>query len=358
MYSKLNELNIFALRDLARKTGVSSPTSKKKEQLITEIIEIVSGQKSPTDKSKQGRPPKVFDYNFANVFNNGRSNSFEVSSNQTLRQNEVEYENSDIVTVAGWIELVNNNAGILTVNKNFQNENYFVPSSVLVNYNVKTGDRIVAEINIDENQNVVKEIFSVNDCPVSKLSKKRCDYDSIQYVFPNKRLNFFNEKYNSLTLLKGENIYVYGNNNNQNTSTIIDLMNSIEVANKLYVNISVAEKNKCLLKNLQSKENFLVNIMDENDVQKRIVNLAIERAKRIIEIGEDVLLVVDDMASIYGVEKSGLILMKSLVSLAKETKGKGSITLLAVMPNENFNQIEKLADRRLRVENELVFEIN
>ena len=40
MENKLNELNIFALRDLARKTGVSSPTSKKKEELIKNIIEI------------------------------------------------------------------------------------------------------------------------------------------------------------------------------------------------------------------------------------------------------------------------------------------------------------------------------
>jgi len=59
LQDKLNELNIFALRDLARHTGVKSPTSKKKEQLIKEIVEITSGEKKPdVNKNKQGRVEK------------------------------------------------------------------------------------------------------------------------------------------------------------------------------------------------------------------------------------------------------------------------------------------------------------
>ena len=41
---ELNELSIFALREFARRTGVYAPTSKKKGQLIDEIIEISEGK--------------------------------------------------------------------------------------------------------------------------------------------------------------------------------------------------------------------------------------------------------------------------------------------------------------------------
>ena len=350
---KLNELNIFALRDFARKTGVSSPTSKKKEQLIKEIIEITTGKKSPNEqKSKQGRPPKVFDYNFASVFNSVETN--QISSIQTLNQKAVEYEGDDVVTVAGWLELVNNNAGILWVQKNLKNENYFVSSSVLQDYEVRMGDRIVASINVDESQKVVKRIFSINDNPILKLPSKRKNYDEINNVLPNRELQFNDENLNLLNVKIGENVYIYGTNNNQNTQTIIHLLNNVKTQNKLYVNVSVAGKNQMFLSELKNTENFISNIMDEIDVAKRIVTLAIERAKRILEVGEDVVVAVDDMSSIYGIEKIGEMLMKNLASIAKETKGKGSITLLAVMPNSGFNQIEKLADKRLNISNEKI----
>lgn len=348
---KLNEYNIFALRDLARKTGVSSPTSKKKEQLIKEILEITSGEKKPIEsKTKQGRPPKMFGYDFTSVFDFAENNL----STQTLNQEVVTYSHDDILTVAGWIELVNNGAGILWVDKNFKNEQIFIQSEILKSCVVKNGDRIVAEVVVVENQKVVKNIFSINDCPILSMSKKREDYDSIEHVLPSKLMKFKKSMFQDLQILKGENVYVYGDDNNQNTQLAIELLNDAEIENKLYVNVSVAGKNQILLKNLNSTENFLANIIDESDIAKRIVCLAIERAKRILEIGQDVLMVVDDMNSICAVEKFGTMLVKSLATVAKATKTKGSITLVSIMPNKDLNLIEKLADKRLKIENKII----
>ena len=345
----LNDLNIFALRDFARRTGVSSPTSKKKEELIKEIKEIISGEKRPEQsKSKQGRPPKVFGYNFANVFN---ANSFDIVdiSNQTLKQVQVEYESGDMVTVAGWLELVNNNSALLWVNKNFKNENYFVPSELLSNLHVKMGDRVVAEVSLDENVRIVKKIFNINACPVLQLSDNRECYENIAHKLPTRMLKFSNESYDNLQLKCGENIYLYGTNNNNNTVAITNLLNSCAVENKIYINVTVAEKNKIFLSELDECEKFVCHITDEIDTVKRIVYLATERAKRLLENGEDVVVTVDDISSIVGIDKDGLNLVKNLVSITKEGNPKGSITLLAVMPNNNINQIEKLADVRLKI---------
>ena len=68
MKNRLEDFNIFALREFARQTGVKSPTSKKKEQLIEEITRIVSGVKKPENSnSKQARPPKNFGYDISQM---------------------------------------------------------------------------------------------------------------------------------------------------------------------------------------------------------------------------------------------------------------------------------------------------
>ena len=41
----LDNLNIYALRLYARKFGVKAPTSKKKKDLIQEIVKIQNGEK-------------------------------------------------------------------------------------------------------------------------------------------------------------------------------------------------------------------------------------------------------------------------------------------------------------------------
>ena len=350
---KLNELNIFALRDLARRTGVSSPTSKKKDELIRGVMEIMSGEKSPeVNKTKQGRPPKAFGYDFANVLTSNQNLSY-----ISLNQNVINYEADDIKTVAGTLELVNGNAAILWVEKNLNNENYFVSSNILKGYDLRTGDRVVAEVCVDDNQQVVKNLFSINDCPITQFSNVRKNYIDVQHQLPSRCLSFNNDTYANLKLKMGENCYIYGDNNNVNTTKIIELMNSCNVENKIYINISLAEKNKIFLSNINASEKFVANLVDDSLISQRIVNIAVERAKRILENGEDVLVVVDDISSIIGLGKEGENLVKNLVSSAKETGASGSITLLAVMPCNGFNQIEKLADVRLNICNDLISKI-
>ncbi|MBQ8615445.1 MAG: hypothetical protein IJ415_02645, partial [Clostridia bacterium] len=291
--------------------------------------------------------PKVFGYDFANVFSmNNQINFGKISLNQPVE----EYKIEDITTIAGWLEPVNNGSALLWVNKNFKNESYFMPSEVLKDLKVKMGDRVVAEVSVDEKGQVVKKIFSINDCPVKSKIKPRVDFASIAHCSNSKPLMFKDQKYIDLNLKIGENLYVYGVDNNENTKTIVDMLNSCKIENKIYINISVVEKNKMLLTKLQNTENFIANITDDVDIVRRMILLALERAKRILEIGEDVLVVVDDMLSIVGIDKDNLNLVKNLASITKQGK-KGSITLLSVMPNENIIQIEKLADKRLKISN-------
>ena len=345
LVKQLNELNIFALRDLARRKGVVSPTSKKKDELIQGIVDIVTGKEQPQmSKTKQGRPPKTFGFNFDDVFLNENMSSLSVC------QEEVTYENDDIKTVVGWVELGNNSAILWVQNEN-KYEHYFIPNDLLKTLKLKMSDRVVAEVSFDETQKVIKNIFNINGYPVKDLPKERKDYYNIEHKILNRPVKFDVDKYDSLGLKIGENVYFYGLNNNENTNMLIGLMNASDVVNKLYVNISLAEKNKIFVNQLKNAEKFTADITTDVDLARRLVMLAVERVRRIIETGEDVLLVIDDVQSIMGIDKENLNLTKSIVSQTKNGGKNGSITTFAIMPNASIIQVEKLADKRLNIVN-------
>ena len=349
---KLNELNIFALRDLARKTGVSSPTSKTKEELINRISAILNGEEKPMEKkTKQGRPPKMFGYDYFGIFNNNS-----VSTKLQLNQESVDYEACDVVTVVGTLEITQNNSAILLVNQQGVNYKYLVPKDVLSVGNFKTGDRLVVEVDPDENRKIVCCVYNINGCPIASFSHEREDYINIPHVDLIEPLTML-EQVDGLQINKGENVYVYGSNNKQNTSVALKVLNSVKIQNKIYVNVSVTEKNRSALIDNKA-EMFISNINEDIADIQRVVVLAVERAKRILESGEDVLIVVDDMLSVYGAEKEKINLIRNLASLSKNTKNHGSITLFAIMPDDSLNQIEKLSDKRYVIADNKLTEIN
>ena len=63
-FKKFNEqlfkdVHLSVIRELGRQVGVKSPTSKKKEQLVKELIAIQNGTLAPVEPSKRGAPPKI-----------------------------------------------------------------------------------------------------------------------------------------------------------------------------------------------------------------------------------------------------------------------------------------------------------
>ena len=343
---KLQELSIYVLRELARRSGVSSPTSKKKDQLISEIIAITEGRQQPMLNSKQGRPPKGFAYNISNVFPE------EATKSLNFCQEEHEFVNDNMVSALGYVQILENNVAFVLIQEdNYHFKKCFIPATVVLSNNLKNGDKVVVEIVKEENQTVVKQVFNVNGYPSLKRETNRVNYEEISHVLPFKKVEFTNKQLNSFNILFGENVYLYGSNNNQNTISSVEYLNSCNADVKLYLNMSVAEKNKIFLNNLCNAEMFVSSFTDETEYAREIATLAIERAKRAMEEGSNVVVVVDDILSLISIEKLEAMITKQLVSLTKASK-KGSVSVVVVVPNEsNISFIEKLADKRIKLEN-------
>ena len=339
---QLNEYSIYMLREVARSVGVESPTSKKKQQLINEILEITEGKRAPKEKTKQGRPPKNFGYSFVDMLGQPQStNIFFMQEQQKSNSQE-----GDIVS--GYVEQVNPNTAYLWVKNDTEYSCYFIPVQMFAKLNLKYGDLLNVELGVGEEKMMVKEILSVNGTPIKKYDGKRKDFEKIAHILPNKKISFLNSVGNEIGSMFGESIYLYGNNNNQNTETIIQLINNCTETKKIYINLSIAEKNKHFLNSIEGAELFITNIMEGTDRARKIISLAIERAKRICENGDNVVLFVDDVISLWSIDEASHTLVKKLMSLTRNGGKKGSISLFAIMSGDNELKVfEKLADKRI-----------
>lgn len=349
---QLNELSIFALRELARRTGVYAPTSKKKNELIREIIDISEGKKQPyIAKTKQGRPPKGIGYSFADILMPKTYLDMSQPSNiVSFNQKKVEFQYDDIKTVSGYVELINNKSAFLWVRKQENYIQYFIPENLVEEFDIKTGDKLLVEVSSKDNQFIVKSIFNINDCPIMKYNKERKNYYEIEHIEPKKLMKFDKDDYNQFDIKLGESVYLYGSNNKNNTEIIINLINSCKINKKIYINVSIAEKNKYLLNELVGAELFVSSITEEMDNVKRLINIASERAKHILESGENVLIAIDDVLSLSGIDSTDLPITKNLLSLTKCGKDAGTISLFAIMPaDKNINLFEKLVDKRIKI---------
>ena len=337
---QLNELTIFSLRELARQTGVTSPTSKNKETLIEEIVAIRQGKQQPVFSKNKGRPPKSYKHNWADMFKNEtptHSNSFFV-----LKQNvgEFSYEDDEIITKIGFVEILKNNTSFLWVNENNTYIKYFIPANLIENHKIKFGDKISADVSTYP-QMIVKDIYTINGNAVNSICDRPTIFEEIAHTPTNNQIKLAKHNINY-----GENVFIYGENNSENTQNIIDLLNNSSADNKLYINVSITDKNKHLLNNLKDSENFTVSLMENLETSKKVISLAIEYAKRLFEENKNVIIAIDDLLSLTSIDDFNLTLTKTMLSLSKYNGG--SITIYAVNTKQaSLNIFEKLVDKRI-----------
>ena len=345
MEEQLQELGIFALRELARRTGVNSPTSKKKDELIKEIVEINNGVKKPQTVTKLGWPPKSYGYDISNIFSYNKNQTIS-NDNVIVLNQDVSVEDDNLLRCRGVVEILSSTVAFLWMFKDGKYFNFYIPNALIENYNLKSGDSCFVLVETKDGQMIVKDLLTVNSIPIAKYSGKRKDFFKIDHIQNKEEILFKSNKFSNIKINKGENFYIYGSNPNENTDFVINLLNDVKIDNRVYLNVSIVEKTKHILNKFNSTELYVANLTDDLEMVRRVITLATERLMRVLEDGEDVLIVIDDVVSLTSVDLQDLSLLKKLMSLTKKGKA-GSITIVAIMnKDQSVAQIEKLADSR------------
>ncbi|MBQ2863920.1 MAG: hypothetical protein IJE91_00460 [Clostridia bacterium] len=224
--STLSSLRIHELRDLARKIGVKCPTALKKEDLITQSMQILNGETEPYKaKDKKGRPSKsenqmntLMEFFMPDKLElNSSVNYADDTFNFAVEMPAVEYNAGENEEVEGLVEITANGVGILRVSGYETSENdVYIHEMFLINNKLSSGDYVKA---------YAKTIVSGRPRAVTKII-------SVNQGLPTGNM-FKSVNINDLTLQMGENALILASNSQNELGKVS--FNKITNGVKFYV---------------------------------------------------------------------------------------------------------------------------
>ena len=365
---KLNASGIHPLRQLGRAVGVYSPTNKKKDELIADILAIATNRADPIASNHRGAPPKSEDYNKALLAEVESCRRF--YAGLTIEETREElpptvltasapeiYEDEELYS--GILENADKYWFIRTRNMQISSHNdVFVHTAFISRFKMRTGDFVVckAKRRSDDECPGATYIVSINGVAPDNL--RRVPFESLTPCYPNKRLTLEGEC-SSLTervidlfspIGRGQRALIVSPPKAGKTTLIKHIAKAI-IRNYPEVRVIVALINErpeevTDFKRTVEDAQLAYSTFDKTDAHHiHAANLALEHAKRLVESGKDVVVLLDSitrLARAYnnsvansgkllsgGLDAQALVEPKRFFGAARNTEEGGSLTIIA-----------------------------
>lgn len=356
----LEKVNLFVLREIGRVIGVKAPAGKNKDELIKEIIAIQQGELEPAPPSGLGAPQKT-KVDLSAFLENQVNDEYPYE----LLNPKVELRDSQpkpaTMTVEGVLEVHTNGYGFLRVN-NYENskEDAYVSTINIKKYNLRRGDRVKA-ICVPPKETeaaALKQVVSINDLDPA-LFLKRTNFDDLIPYYPTERLKLENSENADdvaircidlfAPLGKGQRGLIVAPPKTGKTTLLKKIAQAIErnAPDVKLIILLIDERPEEVTDIKRSvKGEVVFSTFDENaEHHIRAAELVINRAKRLVEVGQDVVILMDSitrLARAYNntIESSGKTLSggldptalngpKRFFGAARNIEEGGSLTILS-----------------------------
>jgi len=352
-------LGVYELRGLARVLGVKSPTTKRREELIGQILEILetNDEISLTEIEKRGRPFKSLSSvkNILDVISSTR----EDEEKKTMRFStfeEITVFNQEMPSFTLQSSDIFPSNGVLRKGKSF---GYFIDSSCqkmifiapdqIQKYKLETGDFLDC---------AVFEINNGDKCFVKKINKINgvCadQYEATPF-------NDYTQKIPTCLNIAGKSV-CFGGRNVILAKTplyMIDylkkIVNSFKDSKKVFLGVNVCFEDKNFITSdvglFSFTSNYSGKIADGYDKVIDVINF-VERMK---ELNENVILLVSDFANVLnaldtyfqddesplvlGHKDKTVVVAKKLISLAMAKSNDKNITSIIVCNQVDTNDM-------------------
>ncbi len=353
---ELDNLPLSTLREIGRVLGVKAPAAKKKEDLITDILAIQAGTLAPIETNRLGRAPKlnvdlspytvVEDYG-----NNNERRNLKFGDSAAAEE----------LVVEGVLEQHVSGYGFLRVN-NYENsrEDVYVSAQNIKKFNLRRGDKVKATAipKRDAESAALKSVLKINDLDPA-LFLRRTVFDDLIPYYPTQRLRLENSENQGEISIRcldlfaplgmGQRGLIVAPPKTGKTTLLKMIAQSIE---KNYPDVKlilllIDERPEEVTDMKRSvKGEVVFSTFDENPEHHiRAAELVINRAKRLVEVGQNVVILMDSLtrlARAYNntIESSGKTLSggldpnamqgpKRFFGAARNIENGGSLTILS-----------------------------
>jgi len=404
----LDGMSIHEIRTLAREVGVPHPTSLKKQEMIDAILDIRDGKAEPQTPKKAGRPPKKGTMPVASEQEQKPEESVEQPERQVGRQDrrqngmrrqtgewgysvtptdrtpqdrsergferperntqerlsETEYDEAFLKTCevrSGILEILPDGYGFLRAN-NFRNSfrDSYVSTQRIKRYGLRAGDMIKAycKASTEGKPPAVMAVSEINGKPADKaLNRPR--FDDLIPIFPNEKLRLeIPGRRNELAaraidliapIGKGQRAMVVSPPKAGKTTLLKMIAHSISVNSPdVTLMVLLIDERPEEVTDMQRSINGEViysTFDEESDNHIKVAELVLNRAKRMVEDGKDVVILLDSLTRLArannvivpssgktlsgGVDPVSLYFPKRFFGAARNIENGGSLTIIA-----------------------------
>lgn len=354
----LSRQHLSLIREIGRQIGVKAPSEKPKDKLIQDILDIQSGVVEPTQQNTKGAHVKMkFDLSEFMV-EDDCNEKYKSHYPQATVSNKV-FLNDSLITLTGVLEIHKDGYGFLRV-KNYENskDDAHISSSIIKKYNLRRGDfvRATAEPKNGNNAPDVKEVIEINGTSLQRFAN-RLDFDDLIPCYPNEKIKLENGE-GDLALRcidlfspigMGQRGLIVAPPKTGKTTLLKSIAKTIErnyPTTKLIVLLIDERPEEVTDFSRGISSEVVYSTFDEGaDHHIRVAELVMHRAKRLVEMGKNVVILLDSITRLaraynYMVESSGKTLSggldpvalqgpKRFFGSARNIEDGGSLTILS-----------------------------
>ena len=372
--SELEKEHLSVLRELGRRVGVKCPASKAKDKLIKEIIDIQAGKK-PAHKDnaiKRGAPTKIkVDISKYLVDNETPYQSSNVQINQVTLSDCKKF-NTDTFEMTGCLDINVQGFGFIRA-KDYENslDDVYVSMANIKKYNLRRGDKITAKAKRQKESDVaaaLQEIVSINGMSLKELMSI-VPFDDLVPCYPIEKIGLESKTENDLTLRcidlfapigLGQRGLIVAPPKTGKTTLIKKIAQAVENSDKnvklIVLLVDERPEEVTDIKRSINSEVIFSTFDESAENHVAVAEKVIERAKRQVERGENVIILMDSITRLVRAynataESSGKTLSGGLDPLAmhgpkrffgaaRNIENGGSLTIVATALVETGSRMD------------------
>lgn len=358
MREKYESLSLTALKDVAKARGLKGISTMKKGEIVD--LMLLQDEKDAAQKERAGKAEKE-DVK-AETAKAEPAKTESVKKDSDALPSDKEALDSGICA-NGILEVMPDGYGFIRCANYMPGENdvYVAPSQIR-RFNLKTGDIIVGNTRVKtqgEKFSALLYVKSINGYHPSEATK-RCNFEDMTPIFPNERLRLENGGGNVAMRImdlmspvgKGQRGMIVSPPKAGKTTLLKEVAKSISRSHpEMHLIILLIDERPEEVTDIKEaiegkNVEVIYSTFDElPEHHKRVSEMVIERAKRLVEHKKDVMILLDSitrLARAYnltvppsgrtlsgGLDPAALHMPKRFFGAARNMRGGGSLTILA-----------------------------
>ena len=373
MREKYESLSVAALKDLAKARGLKSLSGLKKAEVVEAMLaedQRLKQIKKREDEAAQAKEKVKKERNIqteqgaAEHTEKNTDKNTDRNTERNADQGEMPNANLDSgITANGILEVMQEGYGFIRCANYLPGENdVYVSPSQIRRFRLKTGDIVCGNTRIktqSEKFSALLYITTINGYPPS-VAGKRKNFEDLTPIFPNERLRLETERGGLAMRIvdlvspigKGQRGMIVSPPKAGKTTLLKEVARSVKRNNpEMHLIILLIDERPEEVTDIKEaiegdNVEVIYSTFDEQpERHKRVSEMVVERAKRLVEHGKDVMILLDSitrLARAYnltvppsgrtlsgGLDPAALHMPKRFFGAARNMREGGSLTILA-----------------------------